>query len=156
MTWRARVRVRLSCACAHVIFACLFVRACVACLCVRLVHLLLCVRVRRAGGRGVGAAQVHNKCQRIFFECSSPNGILLFREARKGGGACPGSLDRDGPSRRSGPPGVAPDGRVTAAAAAGAAGARVGGGDAGVCGQGAGAVQGQGAGRWQFPCFLWE
>ena len=24
---------------------------------------------------------VHNKCQRISFECSSPNGILLFREA---------------------------------------------------------------------------
>jgi len=24
---------------------------------------------------------VHNKCQRILFECSSPNGILLFREA---------------------------------------------------------------------------
>uniref|UniRef100_A0A7S4KJ54 Importin N-terminal domain-containing protein n=1 Tax=Guillardia theta TaxID=55529 RepID=A0A7S4KJ54_GUITH len=24
---------------------------------------------------------VHNKCQRIAFECSSPNGILLFREA---------------------------------------------------------------------------
>mmetsp|Transcript_32988 Transcript_32988/g.77770 ORF Transcript_32988/g.77770 Transcript_32988/m.77770 type:complete len:1072 (+) Transcript_32988:97-3312(+) len=29
------------------------------------------------------AELVHNKCQRIAFECSSPNGILLFREASK-------------------------------------------------------------------------
>ncbi len=29
------------------------------------------------------AELVHNKCQRIAFECSSPNGILLFREASR-------------------------------------------------------------------------
>ena len=29
------------------------------------------------------AELVHNKCQRIAFDCSSPNGILLFREASR-------------------------------------------------------------------------
>jgi hypothetical protein len=29
------------------------------------------------------AELVHNKCQRIVFDCSSPNGILLFREASR-------------------------------------------------------------------------
>ena len=29
------------------------------------------------------AELVHNKCQRISFDCSSPNGILLFREASR-------------------------------------------------------------------------